>query len=245
MALSAHSDPASLPRRSFAYRKLAAAGAGFEAVNGAATAMDFGDPEAESAVARRLGLADLSPLPRTGFKGAGTADWLAGQGLAVPDRSNRAQRQADDLLAARLAPGELLILGGLDGDAGPVDRLDRAWQDAPIPPETPRGFPVPRAHTNAWYRLSGSAAPAMFAKLCGVDLRTHKFTDLDIAQTQIARISGIIIRDDLGTGDAAVPAFHLVFDSASAAYLWDCLIDAMAEFDGGLVGLSALRAVSA
>ena len=30
-------------------------------------------------------------------------------------------------------------------------------------------------------------------------------------------------------------------DSASADYLWDCLQDAMNEFDGGPIGLTALR----
>ena len=35
-------------------------------------------------------------------------------------------------------------------------------------------------------------------------------------------------------------AYHLLFDSASADYLWDCLIDAMDEFDGAPVGATAL-----
>jgi hypothetical protein len=33
-------------------------------------------------------------------------------------------------------------------------------------------------------------------------------------------------------------------DSASAEYLWDCLNDAMAEFDGAPVGLAALRGLA-
>ena len=42
--------------------------------------------------------------------------------------------------------------------------------------------------------------------------------------------------DDLGQA----PAFHLLVDSASAEYVWDCLMDAMAEFDGRPAGLNAL-----
>ncbi|MGF1611028.1 MAG: hypothetical protein ACFCUQ_16610 [Kiloniellales bacterium] len=238
-------QPTDLPRRSFVGRRLAAAGARFGDCNGAAVALDFDDAEGEAVVARRLGLADLSPLPRSGFKGAGTADWLAGQGIVVPADSNRAARQADGLLAARLAPGELLLLGGLDGEAAPVSRLEAAWRAEPIPPPRPRGFPVPRADSHAWFLLSGACAPVTFAKLCGVDLRVHKFPDLAIAQTQIARISGIVIRDDL-TGPPEVQggatlAYHLLADSASAGYLWDCLLDAMDEFQGRPVGLTALR----
>lgn len=245
MSAASSLQPSDLPRRSFVARRLAAAGARFGDCNGAAAALDFGDPEGEAVVARHLGLADLSPLPRSGFKGAGTADWLAGQGLMVPADSNRAARQADGLLAARLAPGEILLLGGLGGDAGPVTRLDEAWRAGPLPPPSPRGFPVPRADSHAWFLLSGSFAAASFAKLCGVDLRPHKFASLAIAQTQVARISGIIIRDDLagppGGEGGATPAYHLLADSASAGYLWDCLLDAMDEFQGRPVGLTALR----
>jgi len=236
-------QPADYPRRSFVARQLIAAGAQFGEVDGAAVALDYGDPTGENATARRLGLADLSPLPRTGFKGSGTAEWLAGQGIVVPEDSNHATRQANGLLAARLAPAELLILGGLEASAEPIRALDQAWAGEPIPPATPRGFPVPRADSHAWFLLSGSDAPAMFAKLCGVDLRAHRFADLEIAQTQIARISGVIVRDDLVAAGEGVPGYHLLFDSASAAYLWDCLIDAMAEFDGRPVGLAALQAL--
>lgn len=248
MSAASTLQPSDLPRRSFVARKLVAAGALFGECNGAAVALDFGDPAGEGTAARRLGLADLSPLPRSGFKGPGTADWLAGQGIVVPADSNRAARQANGLLAARLAPGELLILGGLDGDAAPVARLEAAWRAEPVPPTVPRGFPLPRADSHAWFLLSGQHAPAAFAKLCGVDLRPHRFAELAIAQTQIARISGIVIRDDLagrpGSEGSAVPAYHLLADSASAGYLWDCLLDAMTEFQGRPVGLTALRQIT-
>ena len=38
----------------------------------------------------------------------------------------------------------------------------------------------------------------------------------------------------------ALPARHLLADSASAGYAWGCLVDAMAEFGGRLAGLDAL-----
>ena len=63
--------PADFLSRSFVYRKLMALDASFEALGAAAVAMDFGDPAGEAETARRLGLCDLSPLPRLGVKGAG------------------------------------------------------------------------------------------------------------------------------------------------------------------------------
>ncbi len=39
----------------------------------------------------------------------------------------------------------------------------------------------------------------------------------------------------------AVPLYHLLADCAAAKFLWDCLLDAMTEFNGEPVGLTALR----
>ncbi len=234
--------PDDFPRRGFLDRKLAEAGATFGTLAGAAVALDYGDPGAELQAAQRLGLADLSVLPRSGFKGAGTPAWLAGQGVALPEASNRAARQKGGELAARLAPNELLILGALaSGAGGLAETLEAAWAAESLPPATPRGFPLPRRDSHAWFLVTGAAAAAMFAKLCGVDLRAGKFADLEIAQTSVARITGVIIRDDIG----GQLSYHLLCDSASAAYLWDCLIDAMAEFEGRPVGLAVVRTLRA
>ncbi len=227
-------------RRSFCYRRLDALGANFAEINGGAIAMDYGDAAAEAEAARVLGLADLSVLPRTGFKGEGTADWLGAQGLAVPEESNWARRQDGGALAARLAPGELLILDNDSGDAALVDKLNAAWAGESRPPETPRGFPVPRQDSHAWFMVAGEQSAAMFAKICAIDLRPHKFEDLRIAQTSVARLSAVVLRNDLG----GTLAFHLLFDSASASYFWDVLMDAMQEFSGRPIGLAALKSLT-
>lgn len=232
--------PMDFPCRSFVYRKLLDLGANFEPLHDFAVASDFGDPAGEEETARRLGLADLSPLPRTGFKGAGTADWLAGQGLEVPEESNRARRQKNGLLLARLAPAEMLVLGGLAGAREALAGLEAAWRAAGVPPSSPRGYPVPRQHSHFWFLVAGTHAAAMFAKICGVDLRPATFSVGRIAQTSVARMNAVVIRDDLGD----VPAYHLLGDGASGAYLWDCLLDAMAEFDGAPVGWRAARSLA-
>ena len=51
-------------------------------------------PLTKRSIARNLGLADLSPLPRTGFKGSGAVEWLRG-----PGPGHRAGEQP------RLSPG--------------------------------------------------------------------------------------------------------------------------------------------
>ncbi len=232
-----NAEPESYLRRGFHYRTLVKAGARFVEINGAAVAGDYGAPEAEAQTARRLGLADLSPLPRTGFKGQGTVEWLSGQGVEVPGESNRAVRQADGALALRLAPGEVMILGDMAGQGGLPAKLNQAWESAGLPPRPPRGFPLPREETHAWFLVTGAQAPAMFAKICAVDLRPQSFPGGQIAQTSVAKMTATLVRDDRDQ----VPAFHVLADSASADYLWSCLSDAMAEFEGGPVGFAALR----
>src|SRR5699024_3069513 len=114
---------------SFVYPRLQALSARFGAVNDAAVALGFGDATAahEAERAQALGLSDLSPLPRCGFKGPGSAEWLSGQGIDVPAESNRATRQADGALAARLAPGEVWLLGDLAGHSATPQQLSAAW----------------------------------------------------------------------------------------------------------------------
>ena len=55
---------------------------------------------------------------------------------------------------------------------------------------------------------------------------------------KLASGESFLIRDDRGK----TLVYHILADSASAPYLWKCLIDAMAEFDGGPVGLAQLLA---
>ena len=216
-------------RRSLVYRKLEAAGATFAEPDGAAR--DFGDALGEAAAARRLGLADLSLVPRAGFKGGGAAEWLARQGVVVPEESNWARRQTDGALAARLAPAEVLVLGDVNGVGTRAAELAAALADA-------EGvYPVPRRDTHAWFLVSGVRSAETFAKLCEVDLRAARFAPGRIAQTTVAGLSAIVVRDDVG----GVPAYHLLASNASAEYLWDCLTDAMAEFDGRPIGSAAVH----
>jgi sarcosine oxidase subunit gamma len=225
--------PQSLLRRSFIYRELAGLGARFEAVNGMAAPIDFGQADAELSAARRLAIADCSALPRTGYKGPRALDWLRGQGVAIGDHDNLSYWQPEDALAARLAPSEALVLGPLSGEAGLCARLDGTWSIG----LRSGAYRVPRADTNCWFRISGAEAPVMFAKVCGVDLRPSKFEPGAIAQTSVAKLTAIVIRADLGD----IPAYHLLTDSASAKFMWSSLIDAMSEFAGQPVGLAALR----
>ena len=138
--------------RSFVYRRLRSAGASFDDTGAASRFADTDDT-----VGRALGLADLSLAPRAGFKGPDAPAWLAAQGAAVADQNNVATAQPDGTRIARLAPGEALVLGG----GAFIARLEATWADQ----QPPGCHLVPRGDSHVWFRITGSNAAAMFAKL--------------------------------------------------------------------------------
>ncbi len=225
------SNPADFARRSPLHRVLTSAGAEWTAVAGGCIPMSF-DGADETSRARTLGLADLSVLPRIGFKGREAPGWLELQGLTLPSAPNLARRLDDGAVLARLSVEEHLLLSDLPAAGDLCARLMSAWSM-----DTADGvYSLPRSDSHAWLLITGARAVEMFAKLCAVDLRAHKFAEDAVAQTSVARINGIVIRADLGD----VPGFHLLFDWASADYLWGCLMDAANEFGGGPIGRNAV-----
>jgi sarcosine oxidase subunit gamma len=74
------------------------------------------------------------------------------------------------------------------------------------------------------------------AKLCAVDLSAESFVVGQIAQTSVARINAIV----MNVSDAQAPKFNILCDRASSLYLWNVLLDAIAEFDGKAIGIQGL-----
>ena len=230
-------DPQSLKFRSPVYRYLRDIEAEFAEVNGYAVATSIGDAGAQVAAARNLAMCDLSGLARVGVKGTGIGRWLSAQDLTVPTEPNRALRQDNGSLIAMLADNEALVLGNFEQRNRNVEELIAAFVSGRESADPPAGLLVPRQHSQAWFRLTGHDMAATLAKVCAVDLRAAFFDNLQIAQTSVARLNAIVIRDDL----ADVPAVHVLADSASAEYLWECLLDAGAEHDIRVIGLHALQ----
>ncbi len=225
--------PESFARRSPIHHALRAAGASFAPLSGAAIAARFDDAGAERAAAKRLALADVSPLPRMGLKGKDAFAWLQAEGAGFEPVPNRAFAQDDGGLLALLSPNEALALAGFDGASSLVAKM------AALPSVTPGrlAYPLPRGDSHYAFALAGALWPEALATLCGVDLRPTAFAGGAIAQTSLARSNAILIRHP-GNNDA--PLFSLLGDSASAGYIWTCLRRAMAPHAGRLVGIEAL-----
>jgi sarcosine oxidase subunit gamma len=222
--------PSSIQRRSQLNRRHIEMGADFVTLGDSVVVSHYDSIGNERLQSQQLGLADLSTLPRSGYKGVGTPDWALSIGLALPTQPNRALVQADGTLVARLSQSEILLASSLDGLS---QCIANAAQN--VLPE--RVYDLPRNDSHGWLVLCGSQAAATLAKVCGVDLRPHKFANGEIAQTSIAKINGVIVRNDLGDR----LSYCIFSDSSSVEFLWDSLLDAMAEFNGAAIGIQALR----
>lgn len=216
-------------RRSPLRTALEKQGATWSVVDGAAIAGGLGD----AAAGRNLALADLSPLPRLGFKGRETIAAMQKRGVVVESEPNRVFRQPDGGLCLVLAPGEVILLAPLSGDGTRLAALYDGWKLE----DGERTYPLLRRDSHAYFLVTGDKAPEFFAKICGVDMRPEKFPNLTIAQTSVAKISAIVARADLGK----TMAFHILADSASALYFLDCLTDAAQEFGSRLIGIEIAR----
>ncbi len=229
-------DPLSTSYRSPLYRKLQALGTEFMEINGYAVPDVVAGYTARSFAPEQLALCDLSGLPRVGVKGANAIDWLTEQGFSVPANSNSALRQSDGVLLARLAPNEFLLLGEESSSYPSIEKL--VQQDEFPSKITVQGKPflVPRQHSQIWFRITGCKSVDMLAKLCAIDFRDSNFKMLQVAQTSVARLNAIILREDLGGSHG----FHILADRGSAEYLWDCIVDAGGEYAIQVVGLRLL-----
>jgi heterotetrameric sarcosine oxidase gamma subunit len=87
-------------------------------------------------------------------------------------------------------------------------------------------------HGRALVRLTGSAAPALLAKVCGIDLADRGVPDGAAFRSSVARVVTDVVRDDIGDGPED-RSYLLHCERSSGHYLAESLIEAGREF--GLV----------
>ena len=225
-------NPMQCVRRSMLYRWHERHGASFVEHAGAIVVAGYGADAVEAPAARELGLCDLSTLPRWGVTGRGATASLTDVGFDLPPVVNRSVRQVNGDLLARLSDHEYLLLA--------TGQL--------IAAEPPAGFPylrdhaagpvyeLPRQDSHAWFAITGRQASAALATICGVDMRDVSFKDGAVAQTSIARVSAVVLRNDLGDS----PCFFILASSTAAEYLWDAIAGAMDMPGAAVIGMHAL-----
>ncbi|MFS2092885.1 sarcosine oxidase subunit gamma [Pseudomonas sp. Pseusp11] len=168
-------------------------------------------------------LTDLTDLPRVGFRGAHSAEYLRGRDFVLPDAPNRAVTQADNSQVARLSQAEYLLLGSSEDQGERIADEEARWEL-----DHHSNYLLPRQDSHACFQLTGEHLSEVMAKLCGVDLSPQAFGPGAVAQTSAARINVIVIN----SSTAQQASLHILCDRASKAYFREALLDAMQEFSG-------------
>ena len=192
----------------------------------------YNNLEQEKQQYTNLALIDLTTLTRIGFKGNDTPAWLMQQKIKLPEKPNSAIRLADGTLLAKLSFNEYLFLNNLNNNSSSCKTLENSWKME----NDKLCYKLHRNHSHSYFLLTGKHSIMLMSKICGVDLADLHFPTHSVAQTSVARLNTIIIKDNI----ADTTVFHLLFDSASAEYMWHCLLDAMQEFSGKIIGVNSL-----
>jgi sarcosine oxidase subunit gamma len=215
-------------QRSFVNRKID--GVAFKAIGDSALVTKVVTKGESKSHAANLALIDLSVAARIGFRGANAKSHLEDAQLPIPSKPNMMmQSKKESLMTLRLSDSEYWILDGSTDGGEKLHELTAL----PVPDNCYRLY---CQHSHAWFMLTGQYIEQTMAKICGVDLRKLSFPLDTIVQTSVAKVNAVIVRHEVNE----MPVFSVLSDSASAEYLWDCLLDAMDEFDGQVVGIDAL-----
>jgi hypothetical protein len=173
--------------------------------------------------AKILGVADVSQQARTGVKGRGAADFLAGLGMTIPAHPNSWTTLPDCGLIARLGLTEFL----LEGNEALVHQVMRAKR-------VPDVYPVLRQ--DAAFALCGSRVNELLLQTCNVDFRILDAEPAKVILTSMAGVGITIL--SMKTGQ--LPVYRIWCDGTYGVYLWETLVEIAGDLGGGGIGLDAL-----
>lgn len=127
-------------------------------------------------------------------------------------------------------PGGWLTIGGTGSAASLMARY-QALADGASELVTV----IDLTHARALMRLSGVVSVGVLSKLCAIDLSDAVTPNHHAFRSSVAKLVTDVIRDDLADG---VRSYLLHCERSSGQHLFDCIIDAGAEFDIDVDGLA-------
>jgi len=181
----------------------------------------LGERAKEEELARVLGLADASFLPRMVVKGPQAAAFLEAQGIAIPTEILSVSELDSVGLIARTGGSEFFLEDGIAGNV--VDRIQAALGSG-----RPGVYRVLRQ--DAALIISGAKSGEMLRHVCSYDFVNDPHGNLVF--TQVAGVSCPVLRQEL----SGIPVFRLWTDGTYGIYIWRTLLDVAAELGGGAVG---------
>lgn len=174
-----------------------------------------------SQIAQTHSLVDLIERSRLGFRGPDSTAYLEARGFELPGTPNRARHQLDGSWVIQLSNTEYFLLGSSADEGRRIAKEENSWSL-----NDKANYLLPRHDSHAWLQLRGPRIAEVMSKLCGVDMREKAFSSGDVLQTQVARLSAIVVN----TGTQEEKCFELLYDRCSAQYMTEVVTDALAEF---------------
>ncbi|MGO8961154.1 MAG: sarcosine oxidase subunit gamma [Streptosporangiaceae bacterium] len=174
-----------------------------------------------------LTITDWTPAAKLQLRALPAGRAAAAVGVAF----GRAARDGDGTLVVGSGPGEWLLIGVPGRSTALTARLERIAAAAQPSGESVTW--VDLTHGRALMRLTGLSAPAVLAKVCGIDLSDDVTPDGAAFRSSVASLATDVIRDDLGgNGDGAkrTRSYLLHCERSSGQYLFDALLRAGREF---------------
>jgi heterotetrameric sarcosine oxidase gamma subunit len=170
-----------------------------------------------------LTLTDVTPLAKATVRAP--AGGTMARALGIP--FGHAARDSTGALVIRSAPGEWLVLAPA-GEGGALTRRLSA-----LASQTAGGELVTvldATHGHALMRLTGTAAPAALAKVCGLDLAEGAAPQGAAFRTSVAKAVAGLVRDDVDGPAGPARSYVLHCERSYAQYLFGALLDAGGEF---------------
>lgn len=177
----------------------------------------------DAAWAARMGIADRSPLPRLGVKGAKAGDWLSQQGLPIPHRPNSWHPLPEGGIVARLGLTEFLVEDGLNGTIVPP--LVIASENPPS-----RVYPVLRQ--DLALGLVGDRVHDLLRQTCSFNFQALDLDDRPVVLTSMVGVA-VTVLPGVHRGQ---PWYRLWCDGTFGTYFWQTLVQIGTELGGGAIG---------
>jgi heterotetrameric sarcosine oxidase gamma subunit len=172
-----------------------------------------------------LQVADLTWLCKVAMK----ADAHGAFTARHPTVFGSARRVSADVLEIGSDPGGWLTIGPVGGGAELVERLTNEVGDAGEMVSV-----IDLTHGRALLRLSGEDSVGVLAKICAIDLADTVTPNLAAFRSSVATLVTDVVRDDLVDG---ARSYLLHCERSSGQHLFNCLVDAGAEFGIDIAGI--------
>lgn len=176
---------------------------------------------------------DCIASARFGLRGAGTLDWLAAEGLALPPQVNTALTLPDGVSVLRLGQQEVLLTAPVGGSSDRIKALRKAWHHSAL---SAKGYDAYRDEGWSWFVISGPFAPQMLARISMTDLRPQSFGPGRIAQTRALHQDAVVARFDR----FGAVSYDLFFDIASSGFALEVLAETAKGIDSA-IAIAELR----